>query len=807
MRIKNKINISFTATFILVVSLVALIIGIYVTGTIKKNIFAYINSSNIAKAEHTRMFIQDQERMAVVLAAASVYRDFLKEPDKSSQYQTIKDKIYKRFTRTQEADPQIYEIFIINANGNIEASSNKINEGLDKSEDPYFAEAKNDVFLKDIYFSETIKKINYTISAPIKDDNGDLLGVSVLRYFPDNLFMIVKDDNKIANSEENFLINKEKFFITPSKFLGEGVVLKQKVETENANDCFDKNEMEYVKKNGYTGISEVFGSQISEAKDYRNIDVIATHAYIPETGWCLITKADKNDLLSFRVGLVITLVLIFAVAELLFLLIGFFVSRKITNPIKILQMGIEKIKQGNFDFKLNIKTKDEIGNLSSAFDIMTTAVKESILNINKKVEDKTKGLVFKSKEIEDQKLAILNILEDVEKEKSKAESLAEDLEKFKLAVDNVSDHIVITDQDGIVIYANRAVETITGFRLEEAIGKKAGSLWKLPMPLEYYKNLWNVIKDQKKVFTSEIQNKRKSGEIYTAIISISSVLNDKGDILYFVAVERDITKEKEIDKAKTELISLASHQLRTPLSSINWYAEMLLAGDAGVISDEQKKYITEIAIGNKRMVDLVDDLLNVSRLDMGTFKVEAKLVNVLELVKSVLSESKPDILTKKLVIEEIYGKDIPEFSADEKLLRMIFQNLVSNAVKYTPPSGTIKISILKFNFNNINNGEDFGGKRINEESLVFSVSDTGMGIPANQQDKIFSKLFRADNAKELETEGTGLGLYVVKSIINQSSGLVWFKSEESKGTTFYVAFPISGMKIKNQDKKLISNSL
>ncbi len=398
---------------------------------------------------------------------------------------------------------------------------------------------------------------------------------------------------------------------------------------------------------------------------------------------------------------------------------------------------------------------------------------------------------YKIKESEDQSRAMLNILEDVELEKTKAENLADDLQKFKLAVDNASDQIVITDPEGIVLYGNKAVESITGYKPGEALGKKAGTLWKVPMPNDYYKNLWDVIKEKKETFISEIQNKRKNGDLYTAIISISSVLNKEGEIIYFVAIERDITKEKEVDKAKTEFVSLASHQLRTPLSAINWYTEMLLSGDAGDLNEEQRNYLNEVYDGNKRMVDLVNDLLNVSRLDMGTFKIEPKPISVLDLLDSVLSEMKSLIIKKELVVNKSASKNIKEFNADEKLLRMIYQNLISNALKYTPTKGEIDIKL-----ENKKSGTKVDSKILTEDILLLTVSDSGMGIPKNQQDKIFSKLFRADNAKESETEGTGLGLYVIKSILEKTGGDIWFKSKEGKGTTFYVAMPEDGMKAK-----------
>ncbi len=791
MKIKNKLNISFILIFFFVTAISTFIVIIFTSNFVRNNIFSSLSLANEAKAEHISTFINDEKKTSVILSAASIYRDLFKEPEDSDQYLIIKDKVNKRLLRTLEADPFIDEVFLIGINGKILASSDKKQEGVVESNDDYFTKAQKETFFKDVYYSNTVNKLNYTVSSPVLGDNGDLLGVSVLRYLPKNFFSIINNGATLNSTEENFLINKDKYFLSPSLSLGEDVILREKVETKNTNDCYDPKEVEYITKNGHGGLVKEFGLQTVETKDYRGVDVIATHSYIPETEWCLVTKIDKAELLSFQKSLILVVSIMYLISLLFLYLIGSIVVSKITKSLSILKLGVDKIKKGDFDYKVEVKTKDEIGELADSFNSLVLEVKESKGEIEKRVKEQTEEINIKAKDLGDQKKAILNILEDSQKEKNKVELLAQDLEKFKLAVENASDQIVITDVEGIVLYGNRAVERITGYKPGEALGKKAGFLWKVPMPVEYYENLWNVIKNKKETFVGEIQNKRKDGGIYTAIISISSVLNNKGDIIYFVAIERDITREKEVDKAKTEFVSLASHQLRTPLSSINWYTEMLLAGDAGSINDNQKKYLEEVASGNRRMIDLVDDLLNASRLDMGTFIIDAKPIDLVKLLKSVIDENKPQVLEKNITIEEKEEGDLSNFQADEKLLRMVFQNLISNSIKYTKPNGSAKIYLGART-----KGQNFGAHDLSEDCLVFSVEDSGMGIPSHQQEMIFRKLFRADNAKESETEGTGLGLYIIKSIIDKAGGQIWFNSEEDKGTTFFVTFPISGMQMK-----------
>ncbi len=185
------------------------------------------------------------------------------------------------------------------------------------------------------------------------------------------------------------------------------------------------------------------------------------------------------------------------------------------------------------------------------------------------------------------------------------------------------------------------------------------------------------------------------------------------------------------------------------------------------------------------MVELVNSLLNVSRIDVGSFAITPVACDIVKICESVVHELMPSIKDKNLQVETHY-QPISEFEADPQLMRIIFQNLASNAVKYTPSNGKIVVTI----------------GRNEDGSVAVIVNDTGYGIPESQQDKVFQKLFRADNVTSQAIEGTGLGLYVVKSIVEQSGGSIRFESEENKGTTFYVTFPKNGMDSQDGTKEL-----
>jgi PAS domain S-box-containing protein len=428
---------------------------------------------------------------------------------------------------------------------------------------------------------------------------------------------------------------------------------------------------------------------------------------------------------------------------------------------------------------------------------MTNSVQESRLHLEQKVTERTSELQIKLQQLKDAHLASLNILEDLQEEKKKIESKDA---RDEAILASIGDGMITTDAKGKILLVNTRAESLLGIQSSKACGKNITDIWKIADAKErllstIHHPAEHVLKDQKIIERSDYFYVDKHHKRVPAAMTIAPVILEK-KLIGMIAVFRDITHEKEVDRAKTEFVSLASHQLRTPLSAINWYTEMLLDGDAGKINKEQRHYLEEIYHGNKRMVDLVNALLNTSRIDLGTFAVEPKIVNVIDISKMVLLELQPQIAQKKIHLTENYSPEIPVMKADPKLLKIIFQNLLSNAVKYTPDEGNVSINV-DVTYHTIYRSL---GKQ--KDGILVTVTDTGYGIPKEQQGKIFTKLFRADNVREKDTEGTGLGLYIVRSIVNQAGGKIWFTSEENKGTTFFVQLPLIGMKKKTGTKSL-----
>ncbi|MEN9582731.1 MAG: hypothetical protein RL641_685 [Candidatus Parcubacteria bacterium] len=390
--------------------------------------------------------------------------------------------------------------------------------------------------------------------------------------------------------------------------------------------------------------------------------------------------------------------------------------------------------------------------------------------------------------------AMLNVLEDLKIGERKLESK---IYQLNTILSLMNEALIAVDDKNNIAFINQAAAALFRIAPADAIGKPVGKVC-----VFYHKGHKVAEKDtpvKKAIRESAIVTYGINDELYVKdpvnvvapVACTASFL--AGDFpVKVIMILRDITREKQIDDAKSELISLASHQLRTPLSSINWYSEMLLAGDVGELNKEQKSYIQEIFNGNHRMIELINSLLNVSRVDLGTLHVEPEDLSLKSIVDDVVADLMVTIKDKNLKLDIAIPAKYVKYLGDKKIITIIFQNLISNAVKYTAKKGVVRVAVERKLKN-----ESVAGHELKHDALILSVSDSGVGIPEKDKAKIFSKLFRADNVRVVEANGNGLGLYLVKTLVSSIGGSVWFVSEEHKGTTFYVSLPAKGMRKRN----------
>lgn len=396
-------------------------------------------------------------------------------------------------------------------------------------------------------------------------------------------------------------------------------------------------------------------------------------------------------------------------------------------------------------------------------------------------------LITDKKKLEESEVITQGLLRDISFQKEIAE---QEKEKISTILQSIGDGVFVVDKNNRIILINEVATTLSGSTAELAIGKP-------------YSEILHFIDSEKETVVDDfIRQAFITGEVQTMDVNVVLVnkwtgfkipvadsaapfRDREGNIIGVIVVFRDVGKEREIDKEKTEFVSLASHQLKTPVGAIRWNIEMLLDNYYGELSETQREILHGMLVMDTRMNELINGLLNISKIDLGVFSIAPEPVNFVKLCDEVIEEMAPRILKKKHDIQREYDPNMPIIDADPKLLRIIFQNYISNAIKYTPENGRVRISLL-----------------IKDGNVEFSVANNGAPIPDADQKKIFSKLFRASNAKEQDPDGNGLGLYTVLKIAENGGGKAWFTSRKGEDTVFYATFPLSGMTKKDGEKGL-----
>ena len=374
------------------------------------------------------------------------------------------------------------------------------------------------------------------------------------------------------------------------------------------------------------------------------------------------------------------------------------------------------------------------------------------------------------------------IIRDISEKKKMIEKTKESEDLLKNIFKSSPNSITVTNLQGKIIKCNKETLNMHGFSSEkELIGRSAFILISEKDRQRAFRNMEKTLKtgSLKNIEYSFLKKNKKE---FSAELSVSVMRNSFGQPVGFVAITKDISERKRVEQIKSDFVSISSHQFRIPITLMSWYSEMLINNKAGKINSKQRRYLEEINSSSQRLAKLITLLLNISRLELGIFSSRSKAINVIELANRVIEGFLAEIKNKNLKIRKNFEKNMPFFETDPEIMSLVMQNLISNAVKYTPKRGKIGISIKK-----------------QKSNILISVSDTGCGIPKSQHSRVFSKFFRAENVKEKKEKekGNGLGLYIIKLILDYCGGKIWFRSKENKGTIFYVLIPgsLSGKKV------------
>ncbi len=424
----------------------------------------------------------------------------------------------------------------------------------------------------------------------------------------------------------------------------------------------------------------------------------------------------------------------------------------IDNRIEQVLDIIQKVARGNYRVACTLSKKNDI------FDALGIGINMLIDDTKSGIEKIERGKKNLNRRIKERTLELEN-----------------ERNKFQAIIEGISDGILVINAKSNIIMVNPSSERLLGIKKSQVVGKHVLDCLE---DIKILDLITRRLESGDEYYSKElIITNRETGMERVLNGRISSVLTRTGKGLGAVIVLRDITKEKEVDRMKTDFVSNVSHELRTPLASIKGFVSTLI--ETEVTEDERKEFLTIVDQESDRLNQLIEDLLDLSRIESGKIRLNFNSVNILEIIKRLEIEVSNKIKKKKIFFKIDVSKSLPMVKADENALLQILVNLVSNAIKFIKKGG-IWIKVKQWD----------KGKYIK-----FSIQDTGIGIGKRYLEKIFEKFYRIE-AIAHTIPGTGLGLAIAKDLVEKHEGKIWVESEVRKGTTFYFTIPVFAEKKK-----------
>ena len=404
-------------------------------------------------------------------------------------------------------------------------------------------------------------------------------------------------------------------------------------------------------------------------------------------------------------------------------------------------------------------TEDEIGFINAIANLGSIAIENAKLYqaLKEEVGDLTEDVNEMAERLHESRLQVARQMDALNYEKNRLETI----------LASMGEGVVVTDPDYRVLLANTAAEILLEFHRQDNIGKDGD----LILPVSKVE-LEKILADGSEAKPITPIVRKYKDKVLNILVSL--IRAEPGQPFGAVTVLRDITQQAAIEEMKTEFISVVSHELRTPLTPIKGYIDLLLEGDAGELTEEQKDYLEIVETNTDRLVALVNDLLDISRIEAGKIDLELKPMDMAEALQDVISFHQKQIESRGLILHQAIPPDLPWVKADRARITQVLNNLVNNAYKYTPGGGSITVKAVP-----------------DGDYLEIVVSDTGVGISKEDLKKLFTKFFRAKNPATKGTSGTGLGLAIAKSIVEKHQGEIWVESEAGKGSSFHFTLPLA----------------
>lgn len=812
MKLRTKTTIFFAALFILVTSLVVIFIENVVGGAFKKQIandFFIIAE----QSEGTYFTFLDGIKMrARNWSSDAKIVGISKEITKAGAGTSEKARLAKEFATyvrnsKMAFDDTVFLVDLLDKNGIVIASTRPDRIGTDELKEEQELDAHHfsktitssfgEAFVKSFIFEddetdEPMTHVTARIFDIATDGKISPLPAVLLIHFANTknlahaLGVDVENGDvkptkgrvtrmallEIYETSDIYLVDRNSVLVSPSRYM-RNVKLRQKVDTLPVRECLDN------------------GNEISEEYDnFQGSRVLGASMCFKDDGIVLVVEIQKDEIYAP----LDTINRITIAGGIVLAGFGVLVATSFTRmPLRRIEeviSALERVMKGDLASQVLVRSKDETGQLALMFNTMVESIRvnqkdlqesnlaldEKAILLEKDVEEHKKQEQF----LEESKRATLNLLEDSWKAK---ERLAEEGNKLQTILSSIGDGLILIDGSYRVALVNPSASRMFGMKEEELLGQDLRSVI----------TLWRKDKDvippaswpieevflTKKVITGTLEDNlsistEKHPERIPIVFSIAPLGGGHAGV---VIIFRDASRDRELDEAKSGFISVASHQLRTPLTSIRWYSEMLLSQDAGPLNESQKDFMNEIHSGAERLYQTVDLLLGISRVESGKLKMERVPIDVGVFTKEITKELASQIDMKNLSLSIVPpDRETVIVWLDSLTLRQVIMNLISNAIRYTNDRGLIEIKWW-----------------IGDEGreVVYMVHDNGIGIPEKDRSRIFSKFFRAENARSQVPDGSGLGLALVKELVESWGGKIWFDTAEGQGATFFFTIPLT----------------
>lgn len=692
----------------------------------------------------------------------------------------------KDYYQSEFGFPIWSEVFVTNKFGANIAQSDKTTD-YNQADEIWWQIAKNNGnYVGDVNYDESSDAYSLDMSIRIDDSDGNFLGViKGILNINDVIDLI-----KTSELEDKNAFGKERVSTKFELFTSDGKSVYSENQEKILQTGISLSQVEIAKNIAQAGKKYFIVNYGQEKKMYIFSESIG-YGDFKGLGWYLLVTRDA-DLVLDPVRKLQNSVSLIALATIPFmLLLSYFISSLIVRPLTKLIEGTEIIKKGNFNYKVGTNARDEIGQFSRSFDEMTDRIKDFYTVLEKKVENKTTELTKAMKELEKKNIdfqnsekAMFNILQDVEENRKQIEE-----EKIKYEAErdrgtgilrylhSISEGIIAMDNKGLLVFVNlTAAKMVLRDEGSPLIGKKYQDVFKFVRGKDKKAStldpLSKVLESSKAYVLPSNSYLLVGSRVLPVSGSFAPILKDDKS-LGVVSVFQDITERYRLEMEKDNFISVAAHQLRTPLSGIRWMLESLLDGEAGELPKEAKETLLQIFENNQRLNTLVNDLLDVSRINTGKNIEKASIIDPIEVFEKALEALSGNAKQRGVSVRFIKSEQVKsQINVAPTRFFQALENLISNAIKYTQKGGYVEAKIES-----------------SEKKIIFSIKDTGIGIPEKEKERIFQKFFRASNAIIKENEGSGLGLNVVKSFVEECGGKIWFESKEGEGTTFFIEVP------------------